>query len=117
MKKTFMILAAGLLLFSFAACRSNRLQDLMDGLDGLGDTITEFVMDAIADSFTVYEAFGLVFNADDTTLYYNGERVVFFEDRRGISSTTFGNRNGRGLHVNAVRDSNGELIGLESSVR
>jgi len=117
MKKFLLILAASLLLFGFVACRNNPMRDLMDGLDGLGDFITERVMDAIAESFIEYQEFGLIFNADNTTLYYNDEPVVFFEDRRGLSSTTFGNRNGRGLHVVAVRDDNGVLVGLESTVR
>jgi hypothetical protein len=65
----------------------------------------------------VYEEFGLVFDSETMILYYDGEEVAYFEDRRGSNNTFFGDRNVSGLHIYAQRDGNGNLIGLEVTRR
>jgi len=109
--KVFAVLTLALSIFSFSGC------GLLDGgLDGLGDAITERVMDIVEGAFEEYREFGLVFDPETSTLYYNGEEVAFFEDTHGIGTTSYGNRNASGLHVSPVRDGSGNLIGLETTI-
>ena len=142
--KVLMILALGLSLLIFSGCATrgisdrlgelgeladglaeaieesellDRLDELGDLVEGLAETITEEVYAAIEESFLMYGEFGLTFDSETTSLYYNDEPVAFFEDRRGLVRTTFGNRNASGLHIRAQRDGSGDLIGLEVTRR
>ncbi|MCL2592833.1 MAG: hypothetical protein FWD82_05650 [Defluviitaleaceae bacterium] len=111
--RCFMGLAIGLSLFAFAGCAvfeegfEQRVEQMVDGI--------------MESAFEIYEEFGLIFDSETRTLYYGGEEVVFFEDRfeniRGLTTTTSGNRNANGLHIEAQRDDNGNLVGLEVNRR
>jgi len=116
--KILLALSIATVMLFTVGCSNSQSDDWGGDWGGLGDTITGFVSDIFADTFDEFEDFGLVFNADDSTLHYNGELVTFFEDDRGSGgSTAFGDSNGQGLHVVAVRDSEGNIIGLESTRR
>ena len=120
----FIILMLGLSAFVFSGCgfRSNDFADrVSDFADNLAETIIDGAFEMVEESFLVYEEFGLIFDSETRNLYYDNEQVTFFEDsfegRRGLNNTTFGDRNGRGLHIHAQRDSNGDLTGLELTRR
>jgi len=67
--------------------------------------------------FAIYEQHGLTYNPDNDRLYYNGELVRYFEDNKKtepgqFEGTTHPGADGN-IDVHAVRNSAGELIGLE----
>ena len=60
-----------------------------------------------------YREFGLIFNRENLTLYYNSRRVGVFYDTYLSSRPLYGIPDNEGLRVYAVRDSYGTLIGVE----
>jgi len=105
-KKKWIILIV-VLTFAFSGCSSlERLQD--HGVEG-------FIGDILEDTFAAYQEFGLTFDLETRNLYYQDERVIFFEDRTGIlSRVSHGDSGASGIHVHTLRDSDGDLSGLEA---
>ena len=73
------------------------------------------IRNSIARTYAVYEPFGLIYNRESDWFYFNGESIDYFEDYAlGRWSGTY--REG-GLNIHAVRDTDGNLIGIDYLVR
>ena len=106
--KFFMVLVLSFSLFAFAGC----------GLDSALDGLEERIEGLVEGIFYPYEEFGLIFDPETGNLYYDGEQVAFFEDRRGTMNRVMsGDRDASGLHIQAERDGSGNLTGLELTRR
>jgi hypothetical protein len=118
------VIALCLSMLVISGCRqqANNDVDLSDVLDGLSDYIADiaesFIEDTIsdiADMYIEFEELGLVFDPETLTLFYHDTEVVFFEDIQGETTHTFGNRRTSGLHIRVIRNSDGEVISLDTN--
>lgn len=67
------------------------------------------------DLLAIYEQYGLIYNADKDALFYNGEKVRFFEDKltSDFSRTVFTNTLGT-IDMLAIRNEKNELVELRA---
>jgi len=74
------------------------------------------IRESNAKMFSVYEQYGLMYSKEPNRLYYNGELVRYFEDNQatdGTFSGTISSNVDGNIDIHAVRDSAGNLIGIE----
>jgi len=66
--------------------------------------------------FAIYKEYGLTYNVEVNRLYYNGELVRYFEDyiiTAGETQSVVSSEKDGNIDLYAVRNSDGELIGVE----
>lgn len=63
--------------------------------------------------YAAYSAFGITISEDGTKLLYNGEPIRLFIDQLAVSDAFYWDENGH-ENLSAVRNSGGEIIGIET---
>lgn len=82
------------------------------GAGGLTEKIKSEIREAINNVYQEYNFYGLNYDMQSDRLYYNNDLVRFFEDK--TLGRYFGDYKDGNVDVNAVRDSSGKLVKLES---
>ena len=81
-----------------------------------GFDIDTAIRESNAKMFSVYEQYGLIYSKEANRLYYNNELVRYFEDNQADDGTfngTISSYYDGSIDLYAVRDSAGNLIGIE----
>lgn len=80
-------------------------------VDGYTSNMEEMVKERISEAYEIYRQYGLTYDMDSDRLYYDGALVGYFEDKE--LSHYFGPYEDSTIRIYAIRDSNGDLSGLD----
>ncbi|MBU9742633.1 hypothetical protein [Diplocloster agilis] len=84
---------------------------ITENIDGYTADTEELVKDELEKAYAIYRQYGLTYDRESDRLYYEGELVNYFEDE--ALKHFFGPFDDSPMDIQAIRDSQGTLTGLD----